>query len=287
MSLTVISPGMLTLVEDAGRPGFGSSGVSRSGAFDRAALRQANLLVGNPAGTAGLEVLGGGLHVRATREHVLAVTGAVGAVLVGGHPVEHGRPFVVFAGQDVVVHTFDVGLRAYVAVGGGVLADEVLGSRATDTLSGLGPAPVAAGTKLRCGFASGPPLDGVDVPALIASGSTNVDVVLGPRDDWFTDAAIACLLSSAWTVTATSDRIGIRLDGPVLERARDSAVQGELPSEPCVFGSIQVTTAGLPVVLGPDHPVTGGYPVIAVVTDRHLDRLAQLRPGETLRFRRG
>ena len=88
---------------------------------------------------------------------------------------------------------------------------------------------------------------------------------------------------SAWTVTPTSNRIGIRLDGPELERARE----GELPSEPCVFGSIQVTSAGLPVVLGPDHPVTGGYPVIAVVADRHLDRLAQLRPGEILRFRRG
>jgi biotin-dependent carboxylase-like uncharacterized protein len=283
VSLTVVAPGMLTLIQDAGRPGYGSSGVGRSGAFDRAALRQANLLVGNPAGAPALEVLGGGMHLRATHEHVLAVTGAVGAVLVDGHPVEHGRPFVVFAEQDISLSTFDVGLRAYLAVGGGVLADDVLGSCSTDTLSELGPPPVVAGAKLPCGFPSGPPLDGVDVPALIASGSTDVDIVLGPRDDWFTDAALARLCASAWTVTPTSNRVGIRLDGPVLERARD----GELPSEPCVFGSIQVTTAGLPVVLGPDHPVTGGYPVIAVVADRHLDRLAQLRPGETLRFRRG
>lgn len=282
MSLTVVSPGTLTLIEDAGRPGFGSSGVGRSGAFDRSALRQANLLVGNVAETPALEILGGGLHLRATREHVLAVTGAVGAVLVDSHPVEHGRPFVVFADQDVTLGSFDVGLRAYVAVGGGVLAEEVLGSASTDTLSGLGPAPVSAETKLRCGLPSGPPLDGVDIPALIASGSTTIDVVLGPRNDWFTDTAVARLCGSAWTVTPTSNRIGIRLDGPELERTRDD----ELPSEPCVFGSIQVTSAGLPVVLGPDHPVTGGYPVIAVVADRHLDRLAQLRPGETLRFRR-
>lgn len=282
MSLTVVAPGMLTLIQDAGRPGFGSSGVGRSGAFDRAALRQANLLVGNPAATPGLEILGGGVHLLATREHVLAITGAVGAVLVDGHPVEHGRPFVVFAGQDVALGTFDVGLRAYLAVCGGAQVDEVLGSCSTDTLSGLGPAPVPAGTTLRCGFPSGHPLDGVDIPALIASGSTDVDIVLGPRDDWFTDAAHARLCASAWTVTPTSNRIGIRLDGPELARFRD----GELLSEPCVFGSIQVTSAGLPVVLGPDHPVTGGYPVIAVVADRHLDRLAQLRPGETLRFRR-
>jgi len=282
MSLTVVAPGIQTLIQDAGRPGFGSSGVGRSGAFDRAALRQANLLVGNPQGASGLEVLGGGLRLRATHEHVLAVTGAIGAVLVDGHSVEHGRPFVVFADAEVTLGSFDVGLRAYLAVSGGLLADEVLGSCSSDTLSGLGPAPVSAGTKLRCGFPSGSPLDGVDVPALIASGSTDVDIVLGPRDDWFTDTAHARLCASAWTVTPTSNRIGIRLDGPELDRARD----GELPSEPCVFGSIQVTSAGLPVVLGPDHPVTGGYPVIAVVADRHLDRLAQLRPGEVLRFRR-
>jgi len=283
VSLTVVSPGMLALIEDAGRPGFGSSGVGRSGAFDRMALRQANLLVGNPGDTPALEILGGGTHLRVTHEHVLAVTGAVGAVHADGHPVEHGRPFVVFADQDVSLGIFDVGLRAYLAVSGGILAGEVLGSTSTDTLSELGPPPGAAGAKLRCGLPSGRPLDGVDVPALMASGSTNVDIILGPRDDWFTDAALARLLASAWTVTPTSNRIGIRLDGPELERARD----GELPSEPCVFGSIQVTSAGLPVVLGPDHPVTGGYPVIAVVADHHLDRLAQVRPGEILRFRRG
>jgi biotin-dependent carboxylase-like uncharacterized protein len=281
VSLNVVGPGMLTLIQDAGRPGFGSSGVGRAGAFDRGALRQANLLVGNAAGTPALEVLGGGLHLRATHEHVLAVTGAVGAVLVDGHPVEHGRPFAVFSDQDVALGRFDVGLRAYLAVSGGILADEVLGSTSTDTLSGLGPPPLAAGAKLRCGLPSGPSLDGIDVPALIASGSTSVDAILGPRDNWFTEAALARLLASAWTVTSTSNRIGIRLDGPELDRARDD----ELPSEPCVFGSIQVTSAGLPVVLGPDHPVTGGYPVIAVVAARHLERLAQLRPGETLRFR--
>jgi biotin-dependent carboxylase-like uncharacterized protein len=283
VSFAVVAAGMQTLVQDAGRPGFGSSGVGRSGAFDRVAHRQANLLVGNPADAPALEVLGGGLRLLSTREHVLAVTGAVGSIRVDGHPVEHGRSFVVLPDQDVRLDTFDVGLRAYIAIGGGILADDVLDSCSTDTLSELGPAPLAAGTKLPCGFPSGSPMHGLDVPALIASGSTSVNVILGPRDGWFTDAAVARLLASAWTVSPTSNRIGIRLEGPALERSRD----GELPSEPCVFGSIQVTSAGLPVVLGPDHPVTGGYPVVAVVADRHLDRLAQLRPGETLRFRRG
>jgi len=281
MSLTVVSAGGQTLVQDAGRPGHASSGVGTAGGFDRAALRQANVLVGNPAGTAALEVLGGGLRLRATREHVLAVTGAVGPIHVAGTPVEHGRAFVVEPGQDVSVSSFAVGVRAYVAVSGGIIADHTLGSRAADTLSGLGPPALADGDQIPIGIGRRP-VERPDVPALITSGVTTADVVLGPRADWFTDAAVARFLATGWTVSTTSNRIGVRLEGPVLERSVDS----ELPSEPCVFGSVQVTSAGLPVVLGPDHPITGGYPVIAVVVDAHLDRLAQLRPGETLRFRR-
>lgn len=282
MSLTIIAPGLRTLFQDAGRFGFASSGVGQSGAFDRAAFHQANALVGNPIDAPALEVLAGGLRVRTTREHVMAVTGAVGPILVDGRPVEHGRSFMVSAGAELAVESFAVGLRAYVALSGGLATGELLGSASTDTLSGLGPPPIEAGMKLRCGFPSGTPLDSMDVPALITSGVTSVDIVVGPRDDWFTPAAVARLLASGWTVSATSDRIGVRLDGPPLDRS----VTEELPSEPCVFGSVQVTSSGQPVVLGPDHPVTGGYPVIAVVVDRHLDRLAQLRPGETLRFRR-
>lgn len=281
MSLTVVHAGLQTLVQDAGRPGYASSGVGMAGGFDRAALRQANTLVGNPPNTATLEVLGGGLRVRATREHVLAVTGAVGPIHVAGVPVEHGRAFVVQPGQDLELSSFAVGLRAYLAVSGGIIAEHLLGSRATDTLSGLGPAALTEGGKIPIGIGRRP-VELPDIQALISSGEISVDVVLGPRDDWFTTAARARFLATGWTVSPTSNRIGVRLEGPPLERS----VEVELPSEPCVFGSVQVTSAGLPVVLGPDHPVTGGYPVIAVVADRHLDRLAQLRPGETLRFRR-
>lgn len=281
MSLHVVAAGLQTLVQDAGRPGFASSGVGRAGVFDRGAHRQANLLVGNPADAAVLEVLAGGLRLRASREHRLAVAGAVGTILLDGHPLEHGRAFVAAAGQELTLEMFDVGLRAYVGVAGGLEIDPVLGSRSSDTLSGLGPPALADRDTLRVGF-PGPAPDFMDVPALIASGSTSVDVILGPRADWFTDAATARFLAAPWTVSTTSNRIGIRLDGPPMERA----ITDELPSEPCVFGSVQVTSAGAPVVLGPDHPITGGYPVIAVVVDRHLDRLAQLRPGETLRFRR-
>jgi biotin-dependent carboxylase-like uncharacterized protein len=281
MTLVVVDAGLLTLVEDAGRPGYWSSGVGAAGAFDRAALRQANALAGNPAGAAALEVTGGGLRLRATREHVLAVTGAVGPIQVAGRPTEHGRAFVVQPGQELALSTFTVGLRAYVAVAGGIAAEPTLGSRSSDTLSGLGPAIVGMGDRIPVGIA-GQPIVQPDVQALISSGTTTVDVLLGPRDGWFTTEAVARFFAAAWTVSSTSNRIGVRVTGPELERT----VHGELPSEPCVFGSIQVTSSGTPVVLGPDHPVTGGYPVIAVVMDAHLDRLAQLRPGETLRFRR-
>ena len=281
MSLTVVSPGLQTLVEDSGRHGHTSSGVGTAGAFDRAAARQANVLVGNPAGAAVLEALGGGLRLRAEAEHVVAVTGAVGSVRVDGAPAEHGRAVVLFPGQELSVANFDVGLRAYVAIAGGVDAAPALGSRSADTLADIGPSPLKAGAALPIGAARHPDPRLPDVPALISSATTAVNVILGPRTDWFTDASVAAFLHTGWTVSPMSNRVGIRLDGPPLERTNE----GELPSEPCLFGSVQVTSGGLPVVLGPDHPVTGGYPVIAVVADVHLDRLAQLRPGDVLRFR--
>ena len=281
MSLVVIDPGHLTLVQDAGRPGLGWQGVGDAGAFDRAAMRQLHALLGDPADAAVLEVLAGGLKLRAEADHRLAVTGGIGPVHVDGEHVEHGRAFVARAGQEVVVGPVGLGLRAYVGVAGGVDVEPVLGSRSADTMSGLGPPRVAAGDVIEVGTPAHP-AEIEDVPALLTSGVTTVSAVPGPRDDWFTGEAVRAFFSAQWSVSARSDRIGVRLDGPTLERQ----VIDELPSEPCVRGSVQVVSAGMPVVLGPDHPVTGGYPVIAVVLDDHVDRLAQVRPGEIVRFTR-
>jgi len=281
MSLLVVAPGPLTLVQDAGRPGLGAQGVGAAGAFDRGAMRHLHALLGDPPEAAVLEVLGGGLRLRAESDHRLAVTGGIGPVHVDGEHVEHGRAFVVHAGQELVVGPVALGVRAYVGVAGGVEVDPVLGSRSADTLSGLGPPRLAADDVI----AVGPPAHPAeieDVPALLTSGVTTVAAVPGPRDNWFTDDAVRAFFSSEWTVSGRSDRIGVRLEGPALERE----VTDELPSEPCVRGSVQVVSAGMPVVLGPDHPVTGGYPVIAVVIDDHVDRLAQVRPGEIVRFTR-
>ncbi len=281
MSLLVVDPGHLTLVQDAGRPGFGWQGVGASGAFDRAAMRQLHALLGDPADAAVLEVLAGGLKVRAEADHLLAVTGGIGPIHVDGEHVEHGRAFVAREGQEVVVGPVGLGLRVYVGVAGGVDVEPVLGSRSADTMSGLGPARVATGDVIDVG-APAHPAEIEDVPALLTSGVTTVSAVPGPRGDWFTDDAVRTFFSAQWSVSARSDRIGVRLEGPSLERQ----VTEELPSEPCVRGSVQVVSAGMPVVLGPDHPVTGGYPVIAVVLDDHVDRLAQVRPGEIIRFTR-
>lgn len=279
MTLLVESPGLLGLVQDLGRPGLGHLGVGRSGAFDRRALHQANALLGNRPSCAAIEVLGGGLVLRATTRHMVTVTGAVTDLAVDGARVAHGRALPLRPGAVLRLGPTTTGLRTYVGVAGGISAPAELGSLATDTLAGLGPAPLAAGDELAVGPASSVP-DLPDVPALSTVGDLVVDVVLGPRDDWFTATALRLLLGSPWQVTPSSDRIGVRLAGPALERS----VGGELASEPCVRGSIQVTADGQPIVLGPDHPVTGGYPVIAVLRDADVDRAAQVRPGQPVRI---
>ncbi|GAA3526357.1 biotin-dependent carboxyltransferase family protein [Aeromicrobium panaciterrae] len=281
MTLVVESPGLLSLVQDLGRPGLGHLGVSRSGAFDRTALRQVNALLGNHPGCAAIELLGGGLVLRAERSVNVAVTGGAGSITIDGDPAAYGRAVPLQSGQRLAVGASRSGLRSYVGVSGGLLIAEELGSRSTDTLAGLGPAALAVGDRLELGPPSPRP-DLEDVPPLGRTGDLTLEVAIGPRDDWFTVAAVRLLLESSWHVDTSSDRVGVRLTGPALERSRTD----ELPSEPCVRGSIQVTAEGRPIVLGPDHPVTGGYPVIAVVLDRHTDQLAQAVPGRTVRFTR-
>lgn len=280
MTVTVERAGLGSSLQDRGRPGSGHLGVGPSGAFDRDALRQVNALLGNAPGDAAVETYGD-LTLLAGAPHVIAVTGAVGTVTIDGRPVPHGRAVPIAAGQRLALGPATTGLRVYLGVSGGFAVRAELGSLSSDTLSGLGPPPLVAGQTVMTGAGRAiPALD--DVPPLIRTGGVDVDVVLGPRDDWFTDESVRRLLDTPWTLSAASDRIGLRLDGPALERS----VLAELPSEPVVRGSIQVTPAGQPVVFGPDHPVTGGYPVIAVVVDSHTDRLAQVRPGDSVRLHR-
>jgi biotin-dependent carboxylase-like uncharacterized protein len=278
-TLTVVEPGPLTTVQDTGRPGQAAIGVGRSGACDRASASLANRLVGNRVDDAVLEATYGGLVLRADADLVVVTTGA----RCSGS-VAHNAPVVLRAGSRLVLGAPTTGLRTYLAVRGGLDVTPVLGSRSTDLLSGLGPSPLAPGDVLPLGEPQRPMPD-VDVAAVAepTGGELRVRVLPGPRHAWFPDSAWDRLLSSAYAVTSDSNRIGLRLDGPPLQRVRD----GELPSEGMVRGALQVPPSGLPVLFLADHPVTGGYPVVGYVHDDDVDACGQLTPGQIIRFRVG
>ncbi|HST46611.1 MAG TPA: biotin-dependent carboxyltransferase family protein [Jatrophihabitans sp.] len=282
--IEVLASGPLATVQDLGRPGLAELGVSRSGAADRAALRLANRLVGNDESAAGIEITLGGLAIRLTTAATVACTGA--RCPLSGHPGGWNAALSCPAGTVLVLGPPAVGLRSYLAVRGGLAVPAVLGSRATDTLSGLGPAVLGPGQRLPLGSATaGPPgtagdlgHPGTELPAGIA----RLRLATGPRAEWFEPGPLP---EAAWQVRPDSDRIGTRLAGPAL-RLRPGFEQcaAELPSEPTLPGAVQVPPDGQPIVLGPDAPVTGGYPVVGVLPEADLDVLAQLRPGAVLRF---
>lgn len=281
--LEVVTPGVLTTVQDLGRLGLGALGVGHSGAADAPALRLANRLLGNPESAAALEVTFGGLEVVAHGGMTVVLTGAPCPVTVDGRT--RGAYEVVWLpdGARVRLEPPRTGLRSYVAVRGGIALAPVLGSRSRDTLAALGPAPLAAGDRLPVGRVT-TPQPGVDVVPvqLPEEGDVNLRVVDGPRADWFTAAAHAALVADAYEVTSDSNRVGMRLSGTPLERVED----GELSSEGMVCGALQVPPSGQPTLFLADHPVTGGYPVIAVVLSADLARAAQVRPGQRITFTR-
>ncbi|MBB4916299.1 5-oxoprolinase subunit C family protein [Streptosporangium saharense] len=282
--IEVIAAGPYATVQDLGRPGYGHLGVPCSGAADAPSLRLANRLVGNPEGAAGIELTFGGAGLRFTTGAWVAVTGAACPleVVADGMMTRPAMlaPFWVPPLGELRVAFPLAGLRTYVAVRGGLDTPAVLGSRSTDSLSGLGPAPLGAGDVLPVGPSE-------DLPALtvdaVPPGTPRevLRVVAGPRDDWFAPGALETLCAQPYVVSQDSNRVGVRLDGAPLPRARE----GELPSEGMVAGALQVPPDGQPIVFLADHPPTGGYPVIAVLASDCLGAAAQLRPGDRVRFR--
>ncbi len=289
MSLRVDKTNGHALIQDLGRAGYGAIGIGTSGAWDRSALIAGNVLVGNPLGAAGLEVPMGGLTVRATRSLTVACTGARAPLHVDGQRVDFGARLQLAPGSVLDIGVPAWGARCYLAVTGGIAADPVLGSRSRDTLAGIGPAAVQQGDVLAVGerASDGAPTGGWHyVPQVHDDGVRGrvylLDLEPGPRVDWFTESARRALFAGAYHVTDLADRVGIRLHGAELERA----ITQELPSEGVVAGALQVPGGGQPLIFGPDHPVTGGYPVIGVLTEAARDATAQLRPGDSVRFRR-
>jgi biotin-dependent carboxylase-like uncharacterized protein len=280
-TLEILRTGPLAIIEDLGRAGLAHLGVGRSGAADRRSHTLANRLVANPDDWATVEVTFGGFAARVRGGDVdIAVTGAdsnptVGGVMFGTNSIHH-----VGDGQVISLGTPNAGLRTYLAVRGGICVAPVLGSRSYDVMSAIGPSPLRAGDRLPIGehTADYPELDQAPVAA-IAGTAIELLAVPGPRDDWLVDPD--ALVHTDWVASDHSDRVGMRLVGRPLQHRHPDR---QLPSEGATRGAIQVPPNGLPVILGPDHPVTGGYPVAGVVIDKDIDKLAQVRPGQQVRL---
>jgi KipI family sensor histidine kinase inhibitor len=287
-ALEVVAPGLLTTVVDQGRPGWRRLGVPAAGAMDAPALARANALVGNAPGAAGLECTVAGPVLRFLRPLRFALTGGdLGALLeradLGAWPVPSGEPVLARPGNVLRFEGLRRGCRAYVALAGGVDVPPVLGSRATDLTAGFGGChgrALRAGDLLRVFGASG---DAPRLPAPRAAPepASELRVILGPQDEAFGADALQAFLQQPFAVQPDSDRVGCRLAGPRIAAASEP----EIVSDGMVPGSVQVPPSGEPIVMGPDGPTTGGYPKIATVIGADLPRLAQLAPGELVRFR--
>ncbi|WP_411035942.1 5-oxoprolinase/urea amidolyase family protein [Shinella sp. BYT-45] len=288
----VLASPVPAVFQDLGRFGQTGQGVSASGALDRGAFNAANRIVGNPANTPCLELTLGGFSFESNVRAVIGLAGAPCPVTVRdaagrNREFEVWRPVSLEPGDVVTIGHPERGMRSYLAVRGGFEVAPVLGSAATDTLAVVGPEPVTAGTVLalngrRDGLAS---VSTDEIAAFEPPSKDDVvtlDVVLGPRTDWFTQKGVETLTGQLWQVTPQSSRVGIRLAGAVPLERRDSA---ELPSEGTATGAIQVPHSGQPVLFLADHPLTGGYPVIGAVAEHHLDLAGQIPVNARIRFR--
>jgi antagonist of KipI len=284
--LLVQDPGPLTTVQDLGRPGYLRVGIPASGPMDRDAFLLANRLVGNPPGAAALECTLMGARLEFTDERLIAVTGADMAPTLGGAEVPGWRTLRVTAGEVLKLGAARTGVRAYVAVSGGIDTPLALGSRATylrGQLGGLGGRALRKGDALPLGgHVAGPGL-GVRADAVPDhGGEPEIRVVLGPQDDRFTEAGIAAFLGGTYEMLPQSDRMGARLRGPFIEhRAGHDIISDGIP-----LGGVQVVGDGQPIILLVDRQSTGGYTKIATVCSFDIARIAQLKPGHRLRFRR-
>ena len=321
-ALIVLRPGILATFQDDGR-NAANMGVTGSGAADPIAYHLANTLVGNTPGTPAIELTNGGAVIQATSDAVVAVAGAPVDITITGR--DGGKPFVIGGqeafllrdGEIMTIGTPTAGLRDYLAVMGGFDVPRMLGSASTDTMSGIGPKPLRAGQTVPIGTGSNASDTkhgdgrratgdnrhcdaGPDTrrPSTVSAGvapredwpsglpspgtTTTLEVTLGPRADWFTDAGLDTLLEQEWLVTAQSNRVGLRLSGEVPLERRDAT---ELASEATVAGAVEVPTSGQPVIFLRDQPVTGGYPVVAVLTTASLAMAGQLPPGAKVAFR--
>lgn len=284
----IIDPGILTTIQDVGRFGFSQFGVPPSGAVDSFSLRVGNLLVGNDEGEAGLETTIMGLKLKALREVVIAITGGNLSPLLNGEPLELWRSHLLVEGDILTFKGVRAGCRAYLAIGGGIAVPKIMGSKSTflsGKFGGLEGRALKKGDVL-CTEDIPAPLDRIGIrfpsdwiPPLAKEAF--LKVVLGPQDHHFTKLGLQTFQSSSYQVTPNSDRMGIRLEGPKIERR--SRVEESIISESLVPGNVQVPGDGKPLIIL-NESVTGGYTKIATVISADLPKTAQLKPGDRARF---
>lgn len=278
--IEVLTSGPATTIQDLGRDGYGHLGVPVAGAVDRLALRTANRLVGNPDGAAALEMAAEGASLRFGADASVALTGGALELQLDGAPAPMYQTLSVKAGMELRCGRVVQGWRSYLAIAGGVQAEAVLGSRSTDTLSGLGPAPLATGMQLKLGPAPASRAGAYlrSPPQYVAP--VRLRILAGAHQEWFSPEALLALRGMTFRVSSQSDRVGLRLEGPALQRVKE----GELPSLGMLEGAIQVPGSGQAIMLMANHGTTGGYPVIAHVIAADLHLAAQLPPGAAVGF---
>jgi antagonist of KipI len=283
MSLRIVRPGLLTTVQDLGRIGSGALGVPPCGAMDPWALRAANRLVGNDDTDAGLEITLIGPEIRLEADHVLAICGSRFDADLDRSETPHAAAFVARAGQMLRLGKSREGARTYVAVRGGIDVPKVLDSRSTYLTAGWGG---FAGRALRADdVLPVAPANGIARPRRLRSlesycSEQSLRVIIGPQEEAFSSGGLGAFLSSTYRVSPRSDRMGLRLEGPPIDRIRPA----DIVPEGLAAGSIQVPADGQPIILAADRPVTGGYTKIATVVSADLARVGQAKPGDRLRF---
>jgi antagonist of KipI len=279
----VIRPGLLTTVQDLGRWGWQSQGVSVSGPMDPRAHRLANLMVGNQADLATLEITLVGPELTFEEDRTVAICGADFVVTVDDHLAASGTAFRVPQGARLRFGARSRGSRAYLAIDGGVAVDPVFGSRATHVSTRVGGyrgRSLTAGDKLPLGPPTGRrPLPRARALLDIPRGHARLRILATSHLDHFHRDALARLHSARYTVRNDSDRMGYRLEGPALR-----TTSGQLLSEPATLGALQVPPDGQPILLMADRQTTGGYPKLATVIAADIGLAGQLGPGDSLTF---
>ena len=286
MSITVLNPGLLTTVQDQGRVGYQQFGVSVSGVMDPRSAALANILAGNDQGEAVLECTMMGPQLQFDKANVIAITGGDLGPTLDGKAVPNYQAVAVKAGQVLKFTAPKTGCRAFIAFAGGLDIPVTMGSRSTYMKAKIGG---FQGRKLEKGDKIGFRAPKTDLrnlnsryiaPEFVPRPLYTVRVVLGPQDDMFTDQGVNTFLTETYTVTPEFDRMGCRLDGPVIAHKEG----GDIISDGIAFGAIQVPSAGTPIIMLGDRQTTGGYTKIATVITADFRTLAQLKAGDKARF---